>query len=205
MPQRGERSDLTARMQFRVTEVTRERAELAAAELEMPFADWCRAIFEAAVEAHFDEREMRSIEVASHTTPGVTYTLTVDQDGRVVACTCPGWERLGRCRHAESYAAYGPEGYDPTVDESIEDFDARVAAARAEAGVDPQPAATVRAPAVTHPGLHEPAEAAAEPERPSPRDCPHLPQWRQGPVCGNCGGRVAGNGGRIPLRTGLRR
>ena len=208
MPQRGERSDLTARMQFRVTEVTRERAELAAAELEMPFAEWCRAIFEAAVDAHFDDRTFRVIEVDSHTTPGVKHRLTLDAEGHVVACECPGWERLGRCRHAQQMEAYGPEGYDAGRDEHPDDFDQRVAAARAEAGIDPEPAIPSRAPAVVHPGIDD-AEHQAEAPKPNPRECPHLPQWRVGSMCsaaaGGCGGRVAGGMARIPMRAGLRR
>lgn len=76
-----------------------------------------------------------------------------------------------------------PDGYTETIERE----------ARATRAADTETPAT--APNVVHPGLHE--------EELSPRDCPHLPQWRLGALC-RCGATVGGRrspAGRIPTHS----
>ena len=43
---------------------------------------------------------LRTFTTASRSRPGRRHELVVDEQGRVISCTCEAWRFRARCRHA---------------------------------------------------------------------------------------------------------
>lgn len=160
---------------------TRERAEQAADDCEVPVGTWLRMVIEDALDAHEDVEL-----VESESNPEVTYEVR----RRLGLCTCPGFEHHGHCKHLADVS----ESYDSPT-ESAEEYAARVEAEASEIRSAGMPA-VVR---VQHPGevLAQAAETKADaPVVLDARDCPHHPAWVRGGRC-RCGTKVAGRGGMM--------
>jgi len=148
----------------RVEPEFRAQVDQAATDCELTPSDWLREVVAASLDLHFG----RAVEVDSETQPGEVHTVTINEAGDAVHCSCPGFTHRGTCKHVEvEEVELGAAEYDELV----------------QAGVDaqrgPQPSATVIVP-------NEPAAKVSE------RDCIHPLTRRLGNRCGVCGGTVTG-------------
>jgi hypothetical protein len=164
-------------LQARVSRDTRDRAEQAAQDCEVPLGTWLREVIEDALDAHFDVEL-----VESETLPEVFYEVR----SRLGLCSCPGFTNHGHCKHL----SLKEEDAEPD-----EDYLARLDAEAAELRSEVMPA-VVR---VQHPGEVLAPAAEAPPDSPqllNPRDCPHHPAWVKGGRC-RCGTSVGRRSGMM--------
>lgn len=62
---------------------------------------------------------MKDVQVKSDRNPKTKYTVTLDDEGHAIACTCPAGENARACKHL--YRAESQSVFAPAIDKLVED------------------------------------------------------------------------------------